>query len=456
MWRYVLIHTLWFAILLLVHFFGGKRDRAVVALSIAGIAAYLAWRGAMDPYAWFFYAAYSAVTFAVSGRFRAWALARLDVLSARLETISRELDKGRGLLAHRNRETGALDRRARQIFELYERVKEMSRCLDPLEAFLVLGEALAENFSFETVKIALFDPSEMRPSKPSEYYEAAYETLRGSVNRPTLLANRQKMRAEVFPFDDMIFKHFLASPPRSGPPRRSAFAGDRPEFPSAFTSFPIFVRERPAAILTIVGAAARDLPLYHILIERFAGEMQRIHLYEQVQSMATHDALTDTYVRRHLLERFEDETARCRRLGLPLSFLMIDVDHFKRVNDQYGHLAGDVVLKETARMIKKSVREADLVGRYGGEEFGVILFEADRTAALAVAERIRRSVEESEFPAYDARHRVTVSIGLACMERGEKDPRNLIEEADDALYRAKNGGRNAVRVWEPSAPPGVL
>ena len=123
---------------------------------------------------------------------------------------------------------------------------------------------------------------------------------------------------------------------------------------------------------------------------------------------------------------------------------MIDVDRFKDFNDQYGHLVGDVVLKQTAETIKKNIRELDLAGRYGGEEFGVLLVETDRSGALFVAERIRTAVAEKSFKAYDENLKATVSIGCASLSKDQADAGLIIEAADQALYEAKRQGRNKV------------
>jgi diguanylate cyclase (GGDEF)-like protein len=167
-------------------------------------------------------------------------------------------------------------------------------------------------------------------------------------------------------------------------------------------------------------------------------------LYEGVETLAITDGLTGVYVRKHLMERLEGETDRSRRFGLKLSLLMIDVDHFKRFNDEFGHLVGDVVLRQVAQTIQKSVREVDFVGRYGGEEFSVGLIETDEYTAQQVAERIRRSVEKKDYRAYGEHLKVTVSIGYATYSTKLNSVGLMIEQADAALYQAKRLGRNRI------------
>jgi len=161
-----------------------------------------------------------------------------------------------------------------------------------------------------------------------------------------------------------------------------------------------------------------------------------------VQESATHDGLTGVLVRRTFLERFREEVERALARSAPMVFLMVDLDHFKQVNDTYGHLVGDVVLREIAALIRGSVREMDLVGRVGGEEFGVVLPEAGMDLGTQIAERIRRTIEAAPIRAYDEEIHITVSVGVALCPGQARNPGELIEKADQAMYQAKGMGRN--------------
>ncbi len=169
---------------------------------------------------------------------------------------------------------------------------------------------------------------------------------------------------------------------------------------------------------------------------------QRISLYRQVEESAIHDGLTALLVRRYLLERLQEEVSRASRRGGHLVFLMIDLDSFKQINDTYGHLVGDVILREVAALIRRSVREMDLVGRYGGEEFAVVLPEADRGLGIQIADRIRQTIGSTSISAYDEKIHVTVSIGVAHYPEDAVASEQLIEQADRAMYEAKRMGRN--------------
>lgn len=172
--------------------------------------------------------------------------------------------------------------------------------------------------------------------------------------------------------------------------------------------------------------------------------------------LATRDDLTGTYNRRQFLVLADREWARCRRYEMSAAMLMIDVDHFKRVNDLHGHLAGDLMLREIARAVSGTLRQADLFGRFGGEEFIVFLPHTDTLGALDAAERIRDNVARIALEWRGETIRTTVSVGAVSLD-GEHDTLGAwIADADLALYTAKDAGRNCVRTPptpHPHRPP---
>jgi two-component system, cell cycle response regulator len=174
---------------------------------------------------------------------------------------------------------------------------------------------------------------------------------------------------------------------------------------------------------------------------------------------ALHEPLTGLYNRRHFQERLASELAACQRHQHPLSLLLIDIDHFKKVNDAHGHLAGDEALKMIAHVMQGALRREDVLARYGGEEFVVLARETPVAGGKSLGERIRKAVERSRL-SWEGQHLaltvsigVTVSVGIADFQPGRTD-RDLIEAADRALYQAKQAGRNCVVVVEAGpAPP---
>jgi len=166
----------------------------------------------------------------------------------------------------------------------------------------------------------------------------------------------------------------------------------------------------------------------------------------RIEEMAILDVLTGLFNRRHVMERFSEEMKRARRLGKDLGCIMIDIDNFKAINDTYGHLVGDKTLREVSEVLKRSVRTYDITGRYGGEEFLIILPDTDFRETGIFAERIRTAIQthpvgESEAtPAIP----VTISLGITSLTDTDISIDNMIKRADDGLYKAKKEGRDRV------------
>ena len=176
--------------------------------------------------------------------------------------------------------------------------------------------------------------------------------------------------------------------------------------------------------------------------------IRHAQLFQAQEENALTDELTRLPNRRALAQRFLQEMQRARRHKISIAFLMIDLDHFKQVNDTYGHLNGDAVLAELAQILLSSARESDVCARYGGEEFALILHETTESGARILAERIRAKVAAATFP---GGLKLTISVGVAATD----DPAvftQLMDRADQALYMAKQGGRNQVRVADMTAP----
>lgn len=165
----------------------------------------------------------------------------------------------------------------------------------------------------------------------------------------------------------------------------------------------------------------------------------------QLYRSANQDALTGAYNKRHTLIRLDEEFAWASRRGRPLSVIVLDLDHFKSINDTYGHDIGDIVLKSVARRVQGVLRREDLFGRFGGEEFVLLLRDTPPDAAMAVAERIRQKLSRWPITTPDGMVRVTASLGLACSDEHDCErPEDLFKLADMRLYRAKATGRDRV------------
>ena len=177
---------------------------------------------------------------------------------------------------------------------------------------------------------------------------------------------------------------------------------------------------------------------------------------DALRVQATRDGLTALWNRTSILEILDREIARSERESSPLAVLMADLDHFKRINDTYGHLAGDAVLRETARRMSANIRAYDAAGRYGGEEFVMVIPGCDESGALAQAERLRQSIGSAAFQTSAGKIPVTCSLGLAWTAGFDSSAaHSLLRDADAALYRAKGAGRNRVEFFTLAAPAAV-
>jgi diguanylate cyclase (GGDEF)-like protein/PAS domain S-box-containing protein len=174
------------------------------------------------------------------------------------------------------------------------------------------------------------------------------------------------------------------------------------------------------------------------------------HFTEKLLHLSQTDSLTGIANRRALIEALEKEYSRARRHGYALSILMLDLDHFKMVNDRYGHAAGDTVLSEFVQIIAPEIRDSDYFGRLGGEEFAILLPECSLGSAQQLAERIRRAVAAHTFRSSQARFNVTMSIGVATLIDDDARPDHVLNRADRCLYAAKSEGRNCVRPLDGS------
>jgi diguanylate cyclase (GGDEF)-like protein len=185
-----------------------------------------------------------------------------------------------------------------------------------------------------------------------------------------------------------------------------------------------------------------DQYLLEMLATYAAIALENHGMFQHIQTLATTDPLTELHNRRHLFDLGERELARSRRFGRCMGVMMLDIDHFKMVNDQHGHAIGDQVLHALGSILKNGVREIDIVGRYGGEELVIVLPEANLSGATEVAERLRREIENhfthSRLPA------ITVSIGIASLEETDDDFAAIVHRADLAMYRAKQAHGNLV------------
>ncbi len=215
---------------------------------------------------------------------------------------------------------------------------------------------------------------------------------------------------------------------------------------------PLLFERDLLGIIAIISEETNAFNPYQIELLKVLGNQASISIanakfHEEIEKLAITDGLTGLFNHRHFQERLKQEFHRLGRFPEPISLLIIDIDHFKEINDTYGHPVGDSVLKDVSDIIKKTIRNIDVPARYGGEEFAVILIGTNARGALKMAERLRKAVMKKVFSAERKDFQITVSIGLSTRRDTIRNKEEFIEEADKALYHAKKTGRNRSVPW---------
>ncbi len=359
-------------------------------------------------------------------------------LKRQLSAVTEEYNRFLGDYSALKESNRNLSRAAAEVENSYEITRRMSGDLEFDDIFRSFNEFLNTTVKFKECKLLLtgrenedlFIEKIYRMKHPSELGDNVVR-----VSSPEL---KDEIALDLFHEDQRPV--FLSADKDS-----EILSGFYPrQDVKTLASNPLIVEDELIGMLVIEDLKEADYEKFLILAGQFAMEIKKVKLYETIQRLAIIDGLTGIYVRRHFLERAEEEVNRSKYHKLDISFLMADIDHFKICNDRYGHLVGDAVLSQLAAILKKNVREVDIVCRYGGEEFALALPDTDKKAALTVSERIRETVEEFTFRAYDEKPQLTISIGVSSYPADGKNLQQLIEAADRALYNAKNSGRNRV------------
>lgn len=358
-------------------------------------------------------------TIAIRGREVKYKEAEKADLSGNFEELSEAED------AVRNKEL--------VIVNLYEATKKMSASLTFEDIFRIFSTLMKDHFTFLRSELVILKTADGHPAAGRSYHMQGPDTGDDRVSEvdygELVRASSEHNKAVYITRQD------------DAPLFDRLKLGQEAD---SIMMMPFLSGKKTVAVLAVENLPQGDFERLVILAAQFSLEMKKILLYEKVEEMAITDGLTGLYVRRYFLERLDEELSRSRRHRFNFAFLMCDIDNFKHTNDTYGHLVGDVVLKEAARIMKGSIREIDLAARYGGEEFSMILPETDAAGALVVAERIRKKIEDSTFKAYDESIKATISIGIAMYPEDAKSADDLIERSDAALYKAKRSGKNVV------------
>lgn len=352
--------------------------------------------------------------------------------------ISQLQDTARALLSLQS-EIQQLEGRIGQLAELYHVTKETTRALHVSELFAILLSIVPRLIRIQGVRmIDLAGPDQAA---------GVYRSRRESDGR--LMPEHA---TTLVPLEHAVLARVLQT--------QRAEAGDATNLEHALPAglerlawAPLWGERQPIGVVIADGLPPEQLGVLTIVANQLALQLARVRLYQTVEASAITDALTGLFVRRYFAELAAEELQRSRRHRLPCTFLMVDLDIFKAKNDTYGHLVGDVVLRDVAQLLAGNLREIDLMARYGGEEFILLLVETNAEQAAPIAERLRQLIEIHSIRAYDELLHQTVSIGIACFPDDGQTLGELIERADQALYAAKRAGRNRVVCWSKDLTP---
>lgn len=343
-------------------------------------------------------------------------------------------------------EIKVLDQTLVQKEALYDSLKELNKTLEFSRTVEVFSSLLSKLTSFQRGWILMLTPSDTLDHHPF-CYQLFRDELPFPVNNKTqslenLLAESEK---EIFTQSIHSFAPIFIQHPQDD--SRFKRMGELPVIESIF-GIGLFHEGTPLGALILEGCEEREQEILQILAIQLSMEIEKNLLYEKVKNLSIMDGLTHMYQRRHLMVLLEDELTRLRSQEKTCSVLMADIDHFKGFNDNFGHLVGDILLKELSSALQDNLRPMDLVGRFGGEEFLIALPDTTLEEALQISERIRSDVQSRTFVIHEKLFKLTLSIGISRFPDDSENLSSLIEMADKALYEAKSAGRNQVRVYK--------
>jgi len=357
-------------------------------------------------------------------------------------TYWREMERRmRNEISLQRRKTIEAARANVRLFELTEQVSTTYELTTSLVKAKNIDELFRESAKVLTDKNGLNCKDVTFYLLKNETLDVAYSTRR-NVKRASLSRNpRMRRLVEGRMAEPVIGKHYMMVPFRS---RDRVFGVLRVEFHHAAGKINISSDEP---------LARGRWDIFNTLVNVISVMIDNLRLYDKIVQQTIIDPLTQAYNRRYFDRQAHAEVVRARRFEKRISFILIDLDNLKEINDEYGHKAGDEVLRQTANILRKHCREMDIISRYGGDEFVVILLETGSDDGLRKAEDLRRLIAEHKFLAVNGSPReipVTISVGVASLGERIRDENQLFEAADRALYLAKSHGKNCARTFTPA------
>ena len=369
-----------------------------------------------------------------------------------LESIDHEIDQKNSKIQSLHlsdsilaEELKVLEQSLAQKESLYESLKELNKTLEFPKTVEVFSNLISRLTSFEDgwliISSSLQDQAEnhfcyqiSRDESPILRKGSVHQVLSEYQKEAHLLCTRSP---------SIIFINNPIEDPRFS---QKGVTTDTP----TLTGIGLFHEGISIGALILEGCKKRELESLEILSIQLSMEIEKARLYEKVKNLSIIDGLTQTYLKRHFLSLLEDEFHRLQTQSKTCTLLMMDIDHFKSFNDNFGHLVGDILLKELSECLRENLRPMDLIGRFGGEEFVIALPETSREEAFQIAERIRNDVQSRKFFIHEKLFKLTLSIGISYFPEDSGEMVSLIEMADEALYIAKGAGRNQVKLYKKS------
>ncbi|HEX9018983.1 MAG TPA: diguanylate cyclase, partial [Anaerolineaceae bacterium] len=336
----------------------------------------------------------------------------------------------------------ALNRRVEGMSILNRIGMTLTAGLEMDQVLISLFEQCRQVLPIDVFYVALFDAVTGRIDFPLFYREGPFENIspHNIHQTPSVTGEVIRQRRTIYIPDaalpdaerDFHVIHLGGHPARS------------------YVGVPLILLDQVVGVISMQSLqpyaySGEQISLLETIATQAAIAVQNARLYDQMKQMAITDSVTLLFTRRHFTTLGRSEVERALRYKRALSVMMVDIDHFKQVNDTYGHNSGDIVLQDVARVTRQALRATDLIGRWGGEEFVIVLPEADSDGAMLIAERIRRMVADTQILLPDAKIQVTISIGVATLKDTCCSLDALVDVADRAMYLAKQGGRNQVR-----------
>lgn len=328
--------------------------------------------------------------------------------------------------------------------KLYRAVDTLNTAYTEAQVIEACVAAAREFTAFDFAVVTLFDKStgehEICAVSGEGQNELVGQRFRHNSGLVSMVvANRHPLpyRGDYDPGRQVVFSRRLAPPP----------------MPSLLV-LPLLVHDRALGTLVLgsqrKGAFGESVrPTLEVLASHVAVSLANARMFKRLEELATTDGLTGLFNKRALMEVAAQKLKSSTRFRKPLSVLVCDIDHFKKVNDTYGHDVGDIVIRGFGEVLKRTKRDTDVVARFGGEEFVIVCEETDGEGAALLAERIRAELEATKFHSSEGSLSVTCSVGVATFPAAGQDWDSLFKATDEALYASKRGGRNRVTVWSP-------